>query len=205
MTRYGLITARMALSHSTGFPNWRMFEPDGRLKFLFAPGSRHSYSGEGIDLLQMVVEEVTGRDLETLAREKVFEPLGMTRTGYVWQEAFDANAARPHDEFGRPKSLPRRNRAGCGRLHGHNRRGLRPAAGCDPQCRPANARRRWTRCCGRRSPISYERMGDPRAGRTEQDTRTSTWRGDWAGAASTPGRGAPSSTPATTSATRTTP
>jgi CubicO group peptidase (beta-lactamase class C family) len=106
--RYKQITARMVLSHSTGFPNWRSLEPDGRLKFLFAPGARHSYSGEGIDLLQMVVEEVTGRDLETLARAKVFEPLGMTRTSYAWQEAFEANAARPHDQFGRPKSLPRR-------------------------------------------------------------------------------------------------
>jgi CubicO group peptidase (beta-lactamase class C family) len=108
--RYQQITARMVLSHSTGFPNWRQLEPDGRLKFLFAPGTRHNYSGEGIALLQMVVEEITGRDLETLARARVFEPLGMTRTSYVWQEAFDANAARPHDEFGRPKSLPRRTK-----------------------------------------------------------------------------------------------
>jgi CubicO group peptidase (beta-lactamase class C family) len=106
--RYEQITARMVLSHSTGFPNWRWLEPDGRLKFLFAPGTRHSYSGEGIALLQMVVEEVTGRDLETLARQRVFDPLGMTRTSYAWQETFEANAARPHDEFGRLKPLPRR-------------------------------------------------------------------------------------------------
>lgn len=106
--RYKQITARMALSHSTGFPNWRILEPDGRLKFLFTPGSRHSYSGEGIALLQMVIEEVTGRDLQTLAQEKVFGPLGMTRTSYAWRETFDANAARPHDEYGRPKKLPRR-------------------------------------------------------------------------------------------------
>jgi CubicO group peptidase (beta-lactamase class C family) len=108
--RYKQITARMVLSHSTGFPNWRWLEPDKLLSFLFAPGTRHSYSGEGIALLQMVVEEITGRDLETLAREKVFEPLGMTRTSYAWREAFEANAARPHDEFSRPKRLPRRTK-----------------------------------------------------------------------------------------------
>jgi len=108
--RYTQITARMVLSHSTGFPNWRWLEPGGRLKFLFAPGTRFSYSGEGIDLLQMVVEEITGHDLETLARQRVFEPLGMTRTSYSWQEAFDANAARPHDEFGRSQRLPRRSK-----------------------------------------------------------------------------------------------
>jgi CubicO group peptidase (beta-lactamase class C family) len=106
--RYRQITARMALSHSTGFPNWRWLTPEKRLTFLFAPGSRFSYSGEGIALLQMVVEEITGEDLETLARRRVFEPLGMTRTSYSWRVEFDANAARPHDEFGRPKRLPRR-------------------------------------------------------------------------------------------------
>ncbi len=47
--RYKLITARMVLSHTTGFPNLRSLEPDGRLKFLFSPGERNSYSGEGIN------------------------------------------------------------------------------------------------------------------------------------------------------------
>jgi CubicO group peptidase (beta-lactamase class C family) len=106
--RYKQITGRMALSHSTGFPNSRFLTPENRLTFLFPPGTRHSYSGEGIDLLQMVVEEITGKDLETLARDKVFAPLGMRRTSYVWQDAFEANHARPHDEFGRPRELNRR-------------------------------------------------------------------------------------------------
>lgn len=103
--RYKLITARMALSHSTGFPNLRAFEPDKRLKFLFTPGVQYSYSGEGIGLLQMVVEEITGRDLETLARQKVFEPLGMTRTSYVWQKAFEGHVAQAHDQYGRTQRV----------------------------------------------------------------------------------------------------
>ncbi|MCL5995431.1 MAG: serine hydrolase [Chloroflexi bacterium] len=101
--RYQQITARMVLSHSTGFPNWRFFTQDGKLSLLFAPGSRHSYSGEGIALLQMIVEVVTGRDLETLAQEMIFQPLGMTRSSYIWQTQFEANYASPHDEFGRPR------------------------------------------------------------------------------------------------------
>jgi len=101
--RYKLITARMVLSHSTGFPNLRFLEPDGRLKFLFSPGERHSYSGEGINLPQMAIEEVTGKDLETLAQERIFYPLGMTHSSYVWQAAYEGNAASPHDEFGRPR------------------------------------------------------------------------------------------------------
>ena len=101
--RYQQITARMVLSHSTGFPNWRFLTPDGKLSILFSPGSRHSYSGEGIALLQMIVEAVTGRDLEALAQEKIFTPLGMTRSSFTWQPEFEANYASPHDEFGRPR------------------------------------------------------------------------------------------------------
>jgi CubicO group peptidase (beta-lactamase class C family) len=103
--RHKLITARMALSHSTGLPNLRFIEPDGRLRFLFSPGERHSYSGEGIMLLQMVIEEMTGQDLETLAQAKIFCPLGMTRSSYVWQAAYAENEAFPHDEFGRQRGL----------------------------------------------------------------------------------------------------
>jgi CubicO group peptidase (beta-lactamase class C family) len=109
--RYKKITARMCLSHSTGFPNWRFLTEDNRLQFLFDPGERHSYSGEGVALLQMVVEEVTGRGLEELAREKVFDPLGMTRTSYVWQETWQENAAAPHDQYRRPKRLDEKNEA----------------------------------------------------------------------------------------------
>jgi len=103
--RYKLITARTVLSHSTGFPNLRFLEPDGRLKFLFSPGERHSYSGEGISMLQMVIEEMTGQDLETLAQAKIFQPLGMTHSSYVWQAAYEGHTACPHDEFGRPRGL----------------------------------------------------------------------------------------------------
>ena len=54
--RWRDITARVALSHTTGFPNWRFLTDDQRLSFLFDPGNRFSYSGEGIHLLQLVVE-----------------------------------------------------------------------------------------------------------------------------------------------------
>ncbi len=105
--RYKQITARMALSHTTGFPNWRTSTEDRRLAILFAPGTRFRYSGEGIALLQMVIEELTGQDLERLAQARVFGPLHMRRTSYVWQTAYEADFALPHDEFGRSRSLIR--------------------------------------------------------------------------------------------------
>jgi len=107
----GLITARMVLSHSTGFPNWRFLTDDGILRIMFEPGSRFSYSGEGICLLQMVVEKITGKGLEELSQEMVFVPLGMGHTSYVWQKRFEENYAVPHDQYERPKMLKRRRKA----------------------------------------------------------------------------------------------
>jgi CubicO group peptidase (beta-lactamase class C family) len=89
--RHKEISARVVLSHQTGFPNWRFLTEDGKLLFLFDPGARYSYSGEGFALLQMVIEEITGRGLEDLAREMVFDPLGMSRTSYLWEEEFEKN------------------------------------------------------------------------------------------------------------------
>jgi len=45
---YKKITARMCLDHSSGFPNWRWYEPDQKLRVDFEPGSGFSYSGEGL-------------------------------------------------------------------------------------------------------------------------------------------------------------
>jgi CubicO group peptidase (beta-lactamase class C family) len=50
--RWRTITARMALTHSTGFHNFWFIEPDKKLRIHFDPGSRYSYSGEGFSLLQ---------------------------------------------------------------------------------------------------------------------------------------------------------
>jgi len=101
--RYRQITARMVLSHTTGLPNLRMIMPDGKLTFLFPPGTRHSYCGEGINLLQMVIEEVTRRDIEVQAQEKIFQPLEMSSTSFIWKSEFEANFACPHDIYGRPR------------------------------------------------------------------------------------------------------
>jgi CubicO group peptidase (beta-lactamase class C family) len=87
------ITGRMVLSHGTGLPNWG----GERLTLAFDPGTAYGYSGEGFVLLQKVIEHVTGRSLEQLARREVFQPLGMTRSSFVWQERFAGNAAYAKD------------------------------------------------------------------------------------------------------------
>jgi CubicO group peptidase (beta-lactamase class C family) len=109
--RYKRITARMLLSHTAGFPNWRVFEDDRKLKIHFEPGERFAYSGEGIDLLQLVVETVTKRPLDELMQERVFGPLGMTRSSMVWQPQFESDYANGFDEYGRSLGPQKRKHA----------------------------------------------------------------------------------------------
>ena len=72
--RYKLITARMVLSHTTGFPNWR----DGaKLAFIANPGDKYGYSGEGYEYLGKVVAYLTGKKLEDIIEEEVFNPFSI--------------------------------------------------------------------------------------------------------------------------------
>ncbi len=96
--RAATITPRHILSHTAGLPNWH--SRDYPLKTYFAPGERFSYSGEGYVYLQKAIEQVCGESLETLASRLVFEPLGMTRSSFIWQDRFSLNYAAPHTAAG---------------------------------------------------------------------------------------------------------
>lgn len=109
--RYEKITARMCLDHTTGFPNFRWFEPDKKLRIKFEPGTRVSYSGEGIYLLQLVIQEIMHIDLETLAQQRIFQPLQMANTSYKWQSRFEENLVVGHDSAGNNLGFPRRPEA----------------------------------------------------------------------------------------------
>lgn len=108
--RLAKITARLVLSHRTGFPNWR----DGdSLPIYFTPGERFSYSGEGYIYLQRVVETITGKPLNEYMKEAVFTPLGMTSSSYVWRPEFDSSTATGHDPDGKPAPLWKPMEAGA--------------------------------------------------------------------------------------------
>jgi len=109
--RYKKITARMLLSHTSGFPNFRWLNDDKKLNINFEPGTRYAYSGEGIELLQFVVETITHQSLDHLMQARVFEPLGMIRTSMVWQRRFDSDFANGYDEYGRSRGPERRTKA----------------------------------------------------------------------------------------------
>lgn len=73
--RVDRITARHALSHATGFANWRDLETG--LEISFDPGTDYNYSGEGYCYLQTALEAITGDSLETLLKS-LFDDLAMS-------------------------------------------------------------------------------------------------------------------------------
>jgi Beta-lactamase len=51
----------------------------------FKPGTQYRYSGEGINLVQFLIEQQNGRLLDQLMQEALFTPLDMTRTGIIYR------------------------------------------------------------------------------------------------------------------------
>ncbi|GJJ04850.1 hypothetical protein RugamoR64_53880 [Duganella rhizosphaerae] len=109
--RWRLLTPRMLLSHTSGLLNWRFINPDGKLDFKYPPGSRYVYSGEGMQILQIVVEERTGMPLQTLMRERVFARFDMRDTSMVWREDFAGREATQYGADGSVIAHKHRSRA----------------------------------------------------------------------------------------------
>lgn len=115
--RWRVITPRILLSHRAGFANYRYwppgkdYDPNGKLAIYVDPGTRYSYSGEGINLLQFVIEQNTGLDIGDYMRTHVFQRFGMTRTSMVWRDDFTNNVALGYDEAGKSIAHKRRTDA----------------------------------------------------------------------------------------------
>jgi CubicO group peptidase (beta-lactamase class C family) len=56
----------------------------------YAPGSAWAYNNAAIQVLEPVLEKATGMPVARFARERLFEPLGMTRSSFVTDRAGDA-------------------------------------------------------------------------------------------------------------------
>jgi CubicO group peptidase (beta-lactamase class C family) len=85
-----------ARSHS------ELFATDDTLRFIVDPGTEYRYSGEGYVLLQRIVEERTGKGLNELARDRVFGPLNMTRSSFLFDAEIRRNYSLGHDREGSP-------------------------------------------------------------------------------------------------------
>ena len=69
-----------------------------------APGTGFRYSGGGYVLVQQLIEDVTGRSLEGLAQELIFDTLGMVNSTFTSQlpQAYIPKAATAHRRSGDP-------------------------------------------------------------------------------------------------------
>ena len=106
------LTTRLILSHQTGFLNWRWMNKDNKLNFEFEPGTKYQYSGEGFEYLRKVIEKKFNKSLEELAKEYVFQPIGMSDTSYIWNEKKMADRiVTGYDKDGKPYDIVRNKTA----------------------------------------------------------------------------------------------
>ncbi|NZA25683.1 beta-lactamase family protein [Luteimonas sp. SJ-92] len=99
--RHALLTPRMALSHTTGFPNWRFLVPERKLGFLHDPGTTYGYSGEGYEYVATYAGKRLDADFGELVRTHLLEPLGIPGAAYgIREDTFD-RLAQARDEDGR--------------------------------------------------------------------------------------------------------
>lgn len=121
--RYKLITARMVLSHTTGFPNWRVFNPDGKLDIKCTPGTEFYYSGEGYLYLSKVLAHLTNRTLRNLDdyfQEIVSNEIGLKNSYYSTNDYLVNHKVKGHID-GKPVDEPfyydMENFGAAGNLH----------------------------------------------------------------------------------------
>ena len=100
-TAWARVTPRMLLSHASGLHNFAFVEPDKRMHLHFAPGQGFLYSGDGINLVQFIIEQQKGVTLDTLMDRAIFAPLGMTHTSLIYHADLEANVADRFDAKGK--------------------------------------------------------------------------------------------------------
>jgi CubicO group peptidase (beta-lactamase class C family) len=112
------ITIRQLLSHSAGMPLgdfYNYYSPKGDIPTLEAsltkeavlikdPGLSFSYSNTGFNLLELLIEEVAGRDFAEFMQDEVLVPLEMQDSSFEWRETLQPAVPFGYDLNG--KAVP---------------------------------------------------------------------------------------------------
>ncbi|MCH2192817.1 serine hydrolase domain-containing protein [Kordia sp.] len=92
-----LITARMILSHSSGFPN---FSRGQKVELPFTPGEGFVYSGEGYQYLAAIIGKLHNvgwkAKFNEIFEKEVTKPLGMQHTSFLWNAYLAENKVYGH-------------------------------------------------------------------------------------------------------------
>lgn len=87
------ITLRHVLSHRSGMSDWVRL---GFRSVAFEPGTEFRYSGMGYVYLAHVMAEIEGVPFDRLMRQRLFQPLGMSSSGYIVPDGLVGEVARSH-------------------------------------------------------------------------------------------------------------
>ncbi len=71
-----------------------------RVEVVMSPGSKFQYSGGGYTILQMIIENVSGKKFALYMEEEIFLPLGMTSTSFAIDDKTLEISAAAHGEDG---------------------------------------------------------------------------------------------------------
>lgn len=127
-TQQARVTPRLLMNHSGGaiFSPPVFYAPDNLPTLLqtlngespantrpvtidLVPGSQFQYSNAGFAILQQLAEDAAGEPFEVLSRERIFDPLQMTHSGYEQAppEGVQINRAAGHQGNGMTEEIKR--------------------------------------------------------------------------------------------------
>jgi CubicO group peptidase (beta-lactamase class C family) len=97
----------------------------GRVRVGQKPGSQWMYSGGGYTILQLLIEEVSGEPFSRFMQRTVLDPLGMTDSSFVLEEARRSRLATSYDPELAPAPLYRYTALAAASLYSTSSDGVR--------------------------------------------------------------------------------
>jgi CubicO group peptidase (beta-lactamase class C family) len=124
------VTIRHLLSHSSGLSLGSIgleYDPQEKkpslresltreVKFVQEPGKSFIYSNVGFNLLELLIEDVSGQSFTDYMKKKILLPLGMQNASYEWREDYPTKIPNGHKLTGEPVPVYVYSEKGAGGL-----------------------------------------------------------------------------------------